>query len=100
MIPVEKALSNVPRAKLVVEAVSKTFATKRGGVEALEKVSLQVNEGEFVCLVGRSGCGKSTLLNLIRPKTTTGPYPEGSRGNGKVLPQAGRIGKLYARQPS
>ena len=32
---------------------------------ALERISLNVAEGEFVCLVGASGCGKSTLLNII-----------------------------------
>lgn len=52
-------------AKVVVENVSKRFVTKRGSVEALANISLQINEGEFVCLVGRSGCGKSTLLNII-----------------------------------
>jgi len=34
-------------------------------VHALDRVSLSVAEGEFVCLVGASGCGKSTLLNII-----------------------------------
>jgi len=53
------------QAKLIVENVSKTFVTKRGTVEALDNISLQVNEGQFVCLVGRSGCGKSTLLSII-----------------------------------
>jgi len=62
-IPCEQAAP--AQAKLVVENVSKVFVTKRGKVEALENISLQVNEGQFVCFVGRSGCGKSTLLNII-----------------------------------
>jgi NitT/TauT family transport system ATP-binding protein len=52
-------------AKLAVEDVSKTFHTGKRTVHALDHVSLQVSEGEFVCLVGPSGCGKSTLLNII-----------------------------------
>jgi NitT/TauT family transport system ATP-binding protein len=58
-------LANPPPAKLQIDAVSKSFTTQRGTVQALDKATLTVNEGEFVCLVGPSGCGKSTLLNLI-----------------------------------
>ncbi len=36
-----------------------------GMMEAVENVSLSIEEGEFVCFVGPSGCGKSTLLNII-----------------------------------
>ena len=66
-LPSDSTLSdgNAPRKKLSIEAVSKTFKTRRDQVAALERVSLDVDEGEFVCLVGPSGCGKSTLLNLI-----------------------------------
>ncbi|MDB6072596.1 MAG: cmpD 1, partial [Verrucomicrobiaceae bacterium] len=55
-------LANPPPAKLHINGVSKTFTTQRGSVHALDKATLTVSEGEFVCLVGPSGCGKSTLL--------------------------------------
>jgi len=44
-----------------------TFPGKRkdSPVHVLEKVDLEVNHGDFVCIVGPSGCGKSTLLNII-----------------------------------
>ena len=58
-------LQVVAPSKLVIEDVSKSFDTSAGHVQALDRVSLQVGEGEFVCLVGVSGCGKSTLLNII-----------------------------------
>lgn len=44
--------------------VTKTYVADGQPVHALNGVSLNVNRGEFIALVGRSGCGKSTLLNL------------------------------------
>jgi len=48
-----------------IDAVTKVFGTRGRSVAALDRVSLSVAPGEFVCLLGASGCGKSTLLNLI-----------------------------------
>src|SRR5437868_3365556 len=58
-------LQVVTPSKLAIENVSKSFKGASGSVLALDRVSLNVAEGEFVCLVGASGCGKTTLLNII-----------------------------------
>ena len=48
---------------LQLNSISKVFKdTKK---ETLQDISLEVEKGEFICIVGPSGCGKSTLLNLV-----------------------------------
>jgi sulfonate transport system ATP-binding protein len=58
-------LQLIAPSKLSIEEVSKSFQSASGSVLALDRVSLNVAEGEFVCLVGASGCGKTTMLNII-----------------------------------
>ena len=50
---------------LVIEHVWKSFVTKKGTQQVLRDISLTVEPGEFVSLIGHSGCGKSTLLGAI-----------------------------------
>lgn len=50
---------------LIVENVSKNFNTSNGSTHTLDQINLEIQTGEFVCIVGPSGCGKSTLLNII-----------------------------------
>ena len=58
-------LEAIPSPRLSLEGLSKSFSSGNTRITALDDINLQVNPGEFVCLVGPSGCGKSTILNLI-----------------------------------
>ncbi len=55
----------MPPLKLELRNVSKTFSSEDIVIHAIEDVSLKVEEGEFVTLIGPSGSGKSTLFNMI-----------------------------------
>lgn len=50
---------------LKIHNLSKTYSTVDGEIVALDHVSLQVNQGEYIAIVGKSGSGKTTLLNMI-----------------------------------
>jgi len=51
--------------KIVIDSLSKIFSGRVGDIIALDNISLDIDENEFVCIVGPSGCGKSTMLNVI-----------------------------------
>jgi len=74
-----------------VSEVSKAFGRGRGTLLALDRVSLDVAPGEFVCLIGASGCGKSTLLSLVAGLDTP------SAG---VIETAGRRVALMFQEPA
>jgi len=51
---------------IVVKQLGKWFSTTQGDeLRALDDVSFQVEENEFLCILGPSGCGKSTILNIF-----------------------------------
>ncbi len=84
---VERERPAAASAAIRAQDVSVRFSTEAGDINALDRVSVTVNAGEFVSLLGPSGCGKSTLLrvvaDLIRPSDgrieVLGEDPEGAR---------------------
>ncbi|AKL96906.1 ABC-type nitrate/sulfonate/bicarbonate transport system, ATpase component [Clostridium aceticum] len=51
---------------LRINGIYKKFVTEKGNtINALDKIDINIQENEFICILGPSGCGKSTLLRII-----------------------------------
>jgi nitrate/nitrite transport system ATP-binding protein len=50
---------------LKLDRIDKTFTRGAQTTEVLKDITLGIEKGEFVCMIGHSGCGKSTLLNIV-----------------------------------
>ena len=84
-----KNLSSEGKGHVIIEDVSVVFGAGADAHTAVESTQLEVQPGEFLCILGPSGCGKSTLLNsvagFVQPSSgtvavdgapVTGPGPE------------------------
>jgi nitrate/nitrite transport system ATP-binding protein len=72
---------------LTIEQVGKSFDTATGPFTALSNVSLAIQKGEFVSIIGHSGCGKSTLLNIVAG--LSGPSTGAVLLDGQVVDEPG-----------
>ena len=50
---------------LEINSLNKTYYNINGSTKAIDDISLNINNSEFISIIGPSGCGKSTILNLI-----------------------------------
>lgn len=94
-------MDTLKKAKISVQAVTKIFSDKRGQVTALKELSLDVQDGEFVVIVGASGCGKTTLLNLLAgfDKPSQGRILLDGEPVTGITPECGMIFQQYALFP-
>src|SRR5689334_5024647 len=85
---------------LTLRGVGKSFGVGAGAVTALRNIDLEVQPGEFVCLLGASGCGKSTLLNLVADldKPSVGDVELGTARPSFMFQEAALLPWLTARR--
>lgn len=81
--------AHVASSKILVEHIDKVYTSNKKSVKAIEDVSIDIQDNDFVCIVGPSGCGKSTLLRMlagldfptagqiiVNDRKVTGPGPD------------------------
>lgn len=89
------------KPQIQVNHVSKIFSTGGREVIALDDINLDVQPGEFICLLGPSGCGKSTLLNAIAgfSSPTSGSITVDGKQFAEPGPDRGMVFQEYALFP-
>lgn len=86
---------------IAIHNLTKVFANKKEEVVALQGVDLDIEEGQFVCIVGASGCGKTTLMNMVAgfEQPTSGQILHHGKPVTTVDPRCGMVFQQYALFP-
>lgn len=85
--------------KIQIEKVCKDYFPPAGApLKVLDEISLDVDEGDFVMILGKSGCGKSTLLNIVAGLTAASSGTV--RADGKIVRSPDPSISILFQQPS
>ena len=87
------------RAKLLIDGISKSFASAAARLQVIDEMTFTIGAGEIIAIVGPSGCGKSTLMNILagfeRPDRgevlVDGKTRGGANRKGIVISQHGSV---------
>lgn len=87
--------------KMKVSNISKTFFNKKDYFTAIEDVSFDVKDGEFLVILGPGRCGKTVLLNIIAglAEKTSGSVTYGGKEINGVNPEMGMVFQKTALMP-
>jgi NitT/TauT family transport system ATP-binding protein len=96
----QRATPDDRSAAVRIQDVTKVYGTRANPTVALDRISVDVPAGQFLCVVGASGCGKTTLLSLVagleRPSSGVVVVTTGARA--LLFQEAGLFPWLTARQ--
>jgi len=85
----------VTRALVAIQDVSQRFGVDGASIAALDSISLEIPDGQFVALVGPSGCGKSTLLSLVAGLRTPSSGTVLCDGEPITAPMPRKVGMIF-----